>query len=142
MLMQSTEKKIASLIFIVVGILLIVTNLVMASSNLEFIQKGVVTEGVVIHTKYGRFHPVIRFNTANSEMITYTQGGFNKGYRLHDTMSVLYDPNHPNNACINSFGSLWGGYIAVLMIGVLFVVTGVIKLLYPNTRWLYFNFEK
>ncbi|MGY0035669.1 DUF3592 domain-containing protein [Pedobacter sp. NJ-S-72] len=140
--MQSTEKKIASLIFIFVGVLLIVADLVMASSNLEFIRKGVVAEGVVIHTKYGRFHPEIRFNTANSEIITYSQNGFNKGYRLHDTMSVLYDPNYPNNACINSFGPWGGGYMNVLVIGLLFVVSGIIKLLRPNTRWLYFNFEK
>ena len=108
MLMQSTEKKIASLIFIVVGMLLIVANLVVASGNLEFIRKGIVTEGVVIHAKYGIFHPAIRFTTSNNDLITYTQGGFNKGYRLHDTMQVLYDPEHPNRACSNSFGPLWG----------------------------------
>lgn len=141
-LMQSTQKKIASLIFIIMGILLIVADLVMANSNLEFIRKGVVTEGVVILTKYGKFHPDIRLNTTNNEMITFPQNGFNKGYRLHDTMSVLYDPNHPINACINSFGPLWGGYLAVLVIGLVFVVSGTIKLLYPNTRLLYFNFEK
>lgn len=75
-------------------------------------------------------------------MITFPQNGFNKGYSLHSWMSVLYDPNHPNNACINSFDPLWGGYLAFLVICLLFVVSGTIKLLYPNTRWLYFNFEK
>ncbi|MET4141977.1 DUF3592 domain-containing protein [Pedobacter sp. UYP1] len=140
--MQSTEIKIGSLFFIIVGILLIVGDLVMANRNLEFIRKGVVTEGVVILTKYGRFHPDIRFNTTNNEMITFPQNGLNKGYKVHDTMSVLYDPNHPNNACINSFGPLWGHYLAFLIMGLVFVVLGTIKLLYPNTSWFYFNFEK
>lgn len=54
-------------------------------------------------------HPRIQFQTKNGQLIEFisqvgSQGG---GYRLKQSVPVLYNPDNPTNARISSFVSLW-----------------------------------
>lgn len=139
--MKSTAKKIASLVFIIFGILLLAGNLMLALNTRDFIRTAEVAKGIVIDTKYGKFHPEIKFTAANHEVVTFRQGGLNKGYRINEVVEVLYDSGQIRDSRLNEFWALWGFHIVFLAMGLVFLVSGGIRLRYPDSKWLYFNFE-
>jgi hypothetical protein len=64
-------------------------------------------------------YPRIQFQTENGQLIVFTskvgfQGG---GYRLKQSIPVLYNPDKPTDAYINSFASLWLFSVGFLGIG-------------------------
>ncbi|SHF24710.1 DUF3592 domain-containing protein [Pedobacter caeni] len=139
--MKSSAKKIASLVFIVLGILLLAGNLILSLNTQKFIRAAEVAKGIVIDTKYGKFHPEIKFTAANHEVVSFRQGGLNKGYNLDEEVEVLYGSGQIKDSRVNDFWALWGMHIIFLVIGLVFLVSGGIKFRYPDSKWLYFNFE-
>lgn len=83
------------------------------------------------------FYPIVEFRTANGEAIRFENdaGSNPSAYRVGDTVEVLYDPQTPQSAMIDSW-MIWlpstivmgfGGFIAV--IGGLTLLDAIFKLL-------------
>lgn len=140
-LMKSSAKKIASLVFIVFGILLLAGNLVLSLNTQKFIRTAEVAKGIVIDTKYGRYHPEIEFTTEDDKVLNFRQGGLNRGYSIDEVVEVLYDSRNLKDSIINDFWALWGTHLGLLVAGIVFTVSGGIKFRNPDSKWLYFNFE-
>ena len=56
------------------------------------------------------------------------------GYRVGDQVTVLYDPNDPNQPNINARGSLWGFTAMNFLLGAVFVVAA--QLVWRERDWV------
>jgi len=77
------------------------------------------------------YYPIFRFqDTAGQEHqicsdVGSNPPGFKKGYLV----SILYDPNNPANARIDTFSQLWLGPVILLALGGTFALLGLVLLL-------------
>ena len=109
-------------IFRVAGIGLILFVGVWALSTHHFIQSTSSAPGQVTRLRAGGSHPEIEFQTVEGKTISYGQNGFIFGYRVGDRVTVLYDPQHPYDASIDTFGALWGFHVIILLMGLVFII--------------------
>ena len=109
-------------IFRVAGIGMILFVGVWTFSTYHFIQTASSAPGQVTQLRAGGSHPEIEFLSVEGKTISYPQNGLIFGYRVGDRVSVLYDPQRPYDACIDSFGALWGFHVMILFMGLVFVI--------------------
>ena len=94
------------------------------------IARGISTTGTVIKEKsWGGpgeklFVNVVRYQTrdkTNVEFKNYSLFSHNVNEMVH----ILYDPNNPEWAKINSWRILWGSSLVLGLLGILFIVVGL-----------------
>jgi hypothetical protein len=63
------------------------------------------------------YYPKIRFRTNEGLDVTFisSSGNNDSGFRVGEAVTVLYDPQRPTRAVIDSFWSRWG--LSVILIG-------------------------
>lgn len=73
-------------------------------------------------------YPVVRFSTLDGQEIEFQSStGTNPSrYRVGDQVTVLYQPDDPQQAEIQSFLSLWCLTIIMLFLGVVSLVAGIV----------------
>lgn len=95
--------------------------------------------GIVSRQTSGPSHLAVIFTASNGEKIEYLQNGFVLG-NVGEEVEVIYNPENPHEASFNTFWALWGDYTMLLLIGLAFVLLPILKLLYPETKWISWNF--
>ena len=115
------KTYMASIVFLVAGIIMLAISIGLTISNIRFIANAKTADGVVVELKAGGSHPEIKFSTSNGTEITYQQGGFIFSYRVGDPVHVYYLEERPKEtACIDSLGALWFVPALSLALGLLF----------------------
>ncbi len=126
---------------IVIGVIFIIVGMYLVWKQNQISESGITTEGIIydFETEYstttnsGSLTPVVRFLTEDKTWITEKTsiatlpGLFKKG----ETINVIYLPEDPKTFFIKDKRSLWGVYLFVIIGGV-FIVVGVLKILKPN----------
>jgi hypothetical protein len=122
------QKMIYGL-FALVGVLVIVGVLVWGLQTYQFIKSSLSAQGTVAALNSGGSHPQIKFTTGEGKEVEYAQNGLIYGYRIGDQVTVLYDPQNPREASVNTLGALWGFNLLGFILGVCFTGIGLLKLL-------------
>jgi len=80
------------------------------------------------------YFPVFSFRDGQGkeQVIHSSSGSFPPAYEVGDTVPVLYNPNDPSNAKIDSFFSIWGIPFITGIIGLVVLPAGLLILYWPN----------
>jgi hypothetical protein len=145
-------------IFFVIGLGLLVGSYFTVRHTRLFLQTAVSVPGVVVENIYRAssssrnqgpswsYYPHIRFQTTDGREIDFVSstGSSPPSYSVSEPVTVLYDPQQPYKASLNSFGSLWGATIVLVILGVAFTAPGIGFLVWKRTSdrknaWLHQN---
>ncbi|MDQ6786496.1 MAG: DUF3592 domain-containing protein [Acidobacteriota bacterium] len=106
------------------GLALLGGGLYMGNREYELAKTGLPAKGSVIkvieHTlsKGGaNYYPKVTFTTAKGEVITFEATGIVGSYKVGDTADVVYSPQNPRNAEINTFAAMWAIPLIVTLVG-------------------------
>jgi len=95
--------------------------------------QGVVVENVYRETGSSRstswsYFPHVRFRAVDGRDIDFlsSSGSNPPSYSVNQTVAVLYDPQHPEHAFVDSFGSLWASTVLLVIFGVTFIAPLVV----------------
>ena len=123
-------KKLKSIVFLMVGVILLMVVALMMISTRNFLQEAVTAPGQVVALPSGGSHPQIEFVTRDGQRISYSQDGWIFGFKVGDKVTVLYRPEEPfHTATIDQFGAVWGGVIFILPLGIIFFFIGLLGVL-------------
>lgn len=101
------------------------------STNI-FIDNAVSTEGIVIDLELSRsndssaYYPILSFVDSHGNEIRFrsSSGRNPPSYSVGEPVEILYLPEDPHDASINSFFSLWGGAVIMGFLGGVFFLIG------------------
>lgn len=121
--------------FTLIGLGLVAIAFSMYSNTHSFLDHAVTTEGTVTqlvrsyssqNSGSSSYFPVIRFFTPDGNLVEFqsSTGSNPPAYSTGELVEVLYRPEAPERARINSFSSLWGATLVVGGIGLAFFLTG------------------
>ena len=129
------------MLFIVVTILgagMLVAGLFWTSQTMNFLDRCVKTKGVVIELNWTHdvdhgpsAYPVFQFvdeKTGQEITVHSGHGSYPPDYQVGQEVDLLYDPENPHDAKIESFSELWGGQLILTGLGGIFLSFGSIKL--------------
>ena len=131
--------NIVKYVFSVVGIGMLIGAFFWYNSSSEFSEKSVRAEGTVVELVVNRsrdsrtYSPVVQFvNEAGKKIEFKSRTGSNPpDYSRGEKVEVLYLPENPEEAKINSFFALWGGALIFGGLGSVFFLIGGGLILYP-----------
>lgn len=113
---------IRSLIFGLVGAVLLAIAGYMIFARYEFLAQAQQAPGIVKVLNAGGSHPEIEFTSADNHLISYPQGGMIFGYEVGQPVQVLYRADNPQaTAVIQDKGALWGTPVLLGLMGLFFV---------------------
>jgi hypothetical protein len=129
--MNASQDKAMSIMFIVVGSLMLLTAVVSVFSTREFVKSAQSARGIVKELNHGSAHPQIEFVLPSGERTEFPANGW-ISYQKGDDVEVLYviDENGLLDARLNDRGDLWYSAVSQVGLGLVFVVAGLVK------RWL------
>jgi hypothetical protein len=111
--------------FALAGGALLIVALVQAFGVRRYLESTSVAAGKVIDTPHGSSHPVVRFTTADGDVVTFSGNGWIGGYATGDDLSVRYDPARPHiGPKIDAIGSIWAWVIVLAVLGSGFLFGG------------------
>ena len=114
---------IRSLIFGLVGVVLLAIAGYMILARNEFLSQAQQAPGVVKVLNAGGSHPEIEFTTADNHVISYPQGGMIFGYEMGQPVQVLFRTENPQaTAVIQDRGALWGTQVLLGFMGLVFLL--------------------
>src|SRR3974390_1194455 len=119
------QLKVLNAVFLTIGLLTLGIGSWIAAGTLRLQRNGVAAEGHVIRldrgSKGARF-PVVEFQTQSGESVTFKSrsGSSPPSFRVGESVPVLYNPNDPQHASINTSWQLWGGAFIAVILGVVF----------------------
>lgn len=134
-------NTIICLSFIIAGFFVIAGDLFFGYRTFQFTKNAASAEGVVSGLNYGASHPQIKFTAQDGREIQYAQNGLIGGYAVNERVKVLYEPQNPSNACVDSFGALWGFQTLALILGMFLIAAGIFKRLRSGSKNLRWNIE-
>src|SRR5690348_8317024 len=116
--------KYLNYIWTIIAGLLILLSVYIFKNNIDFTQKAQISQGEVIMVtidKSGKtvtYKPVIEFYDRKGIRIEFAslEGSNPPKYTLGDNVEVLFNPENPFDAKINSFFSIWGGVLIMFII--------------------------
>jgi len=133
--------RIFGSIFAGIGSIFLITGIIIGVNTRSFFGKSISTEGTVIdlerHTSRdskGRsstaYYPVIKFTANSGKSIEFeaNSGSNPPAYTQGQKVEILYNPQEPESATINSWLDLWFLPAMFTGMGSLFVVIGGIPL--------------
>ena len=122
------------LIFVLVGLALIAGGIWMLYQRSDTSLLGERAEGTVVRliekAEPGEtpvIYPFFKFKAENGKTYTVKGGvGSNPAaYTVGEKLSVVYDPDRPQDAHIDSFTELWLAPLVLLLMGFIFVLAGL-----------------
>jgi Protein of unknown function (DUF3592) len=119
-------------LFALVGIVIIIGVLVSANNIRNFMKNSFSAKGTVVALNAGGSHPKIKFTTQEDKEIEYSQNGLIFGYQVGDEVMILYNPQNPQDASINTFGALWGFHLLGFILGICFIGAACFKYVYSQ----------
>lgn len=127
--------KFLPVVFGIVGIVLLGVSIWLTVRSLDFAANATRTQGTVVdlQRKYstdsdgnGRYlyYPVVRFQTAAGEQSEFrgSAGSSSPAYGRGDQVTVLYFPQNPRDARIDSITGLWLGPLITGGLGIAFTL--------------------
>jgi hypothetical protein len=132
-------SRVISLFALLLGTGILGFVVISITSNLIFLSQSISTEGTV--TGFGQdvarrpgdsvVYPQVRFTTGTGQVIEFQPESVSATgeYRVGQTVKVIYDPAHPDNARIDDAWNLWFQFICLLFGGVGFLTCAVIGFL-------------
>ncbi len=110
----------------VVGLAFLGYGLWSLSKALDAESDGVQVAGLVIRNNYDGevYYPVVEFHTTDAKDVQFIGpiGASPADYQEGDAVTVLYPPQHPDQAMIRSFEGLWLRPVACVPIGLILVI--------------------
>jgi hypothetical protein len=117
-----------------VGLFILCGSLFFANQTLTFVRASLKTQGTVVRLRkvngrkrQANYAPVFAFTDAAGHSFTVNSHSVSNppSYSIGDTVPVLYQPDDPQHATIDSFVELWlwaliGGSIGALFTGLSF----------------------
>lgn len=139
---MSKSMSLYGYIFLGIGILLLTLAGMAFSFGSAFDNRAVRTQGTVIAMKYrgdGMSSPVVQWFDQNGELRRFVSSTSTSrpAYDRGDTLTVLYDPDKPRLAVIDSFLERYTGAIISGGIGLVFsLIGGPILYFYWRRAWM------
>lgn len=120
---------------IIIGAGMLIGTFFICKNTSQFIEKSIKTQGTVVEIfeSYSidsedddvYYCPLVEFTDANGALIEFESSGSNPpSYSVNEMVEVIYDPEYPHIAEINSFSSLWGGATTLGILGLVFFLIG------------------
>ena len=132
-------KKIIFKVIFAFGIIFVLSGIVMVFNRILFLNNAITVQGEVISlqkeiTKDNDNHtsiiykPEVKFQTKSGEVITFVSkvGSNPPSFSVGRIIEVVYNPEYPNNAELNSFLSLWFVQMVFIALGVIFIVISIV----------------
>lgn len=124
---------IVKYLFTLVGFAMLAGAFWAYSSTSSFLKQAETADGIVFELLASRsdnsttYRPVVQFIDQQGQFIEFVSstGSNPASYSQGEQVKVLYLPERPSNAKINSFFSLWGVAIILAGIGAVFFLIGV-----------------
>ena len=114
-----------ALFFALAGGVLLIVAVVQAFGVQRYLRDTSVAAGEVVDTPHGGSHPVVRFTTADGNVVTFPGNGWIGGYAKGDRVAVRYDPQRPQiGSKIDAIGSIWAWVIVLAVMGSGFLLGG------------------
>lgn len=128
------------ILFLVIGVCALVGGIVWGVNTKKFVDGASRASGTVIELQRRQsssddgpsYYPVVRFTDASGKDVTFTSstGSNPPSNREGDKVAVLYDPNNPDEAELDSFFALWFGPLMVGgLFGTIFPLVGVFAII-------------
>lgn len=128
-------------IFAGVGSIFLIAGIIIGVNTYSYLSKSIITQGTVIDLEkriskdsdgysYALYYPIIKF-TANSGKVTQFEansGSYPPAYTKGKKVEIIYNPQEPESAMINSGFDSWFLPIMCTGMGSLFVIIGGIPL--------------
>lgn len=119
--------------FGLIGLAMLIGTLLVYQNTQSFLATAHVTNGTVIDLVSSRsnngttYAPVVVFYTQDAKEIVFTSssGSNPASFDINERVEVLYQPETPNDAKINSFFSLWGLCMIMGFLGFTFFAVGL-----------------
>jgi len=128
-------------IFAGVGSIFVISGIFIASNTHSFVGQGISTQGTVVdlvrhrsRDSQGRssttYYPVVKFTPSSGEPIIFeaNSGSNPPAHRRGQQIEILYNPQAPEAAMINSWLDLWFLPTMFISMGSLFVLIGGVPL--------------
>ena len=130
--------KIIKYLFSAIGLGMLVGSFLLYQNTASFLTNAIKAEGVVVNLVASRssdsttYRPTVRFKTIEGSMVEFTSstGSNPASYSRGEKVTVLYLPQQPDEARIDSFFSLWGGATIVGGLGSVFFLIGFGMIIY------------
>lgn len=121
-----------SYFYLLLGVIAFIVGIFVTTNTIEFTQQAINTKGkvsrlVVVDTK---IYPEVTFLSSSNETHRYISNFGCKPacYKKGETINILYLPNQPDQAQLNSFVSLWGPTLLTCGIGLIFISFSLFKI--------------
>lgn len=134
----SKQSIFQGFVFSILGISALAISGISYQTTRDFIATANTAEGTVMTleksssstskpNRNAKFHPVVHFTTTTGETIQFRSnfGSYPAAYRPGDKVSILYPPDNPQQATINSFFPLWFLTLIFAILGGSFTISGV-----------------
>ena len=129
--------KMIGMVCLLVGLCLLGGALKLFLDTRAFLSSAKETTGVVVDLERKRdedsttYAPVFRFKDATGVEYTVTSSVSSKpaAHNVGASVPVLFDPQSPRNAKINSFRDLWFGATICATLGLVFSMIGLFRVL-------------
>ncbi len=130
---MSAIMSIVKYIFSIIGAGMLVGTFFWFQHVESFIAESAKAEGKVTEVVRSRssdsttYKPVVQFNAPNGELIEFMSdtGSNPPSHTVGEKVEVLYLPDNPHDAKINSFFTLWFGPLIVGVMGGIFFLVGL-----------------
>ena len=144
-------NQVLLLLFLAIGVAAVSLAALSALETRTFVAEAVRAEGVVVALERHTFHlpwmiekdrslqsdethivPVFEFRDRAGHANRFAGRSYWLGYRVGEHVTVLYSPQDPQRARIDSVIALWGGALALLGVGLVFTAGSVFALIGPD----------
>jgi hypothetical protein len=134
--MNRLTRKYLLPLFGVVGIVLLIIGVWITADKLDLVSNGMRADGTVVDLKreYSSsngsssyvYYPIVKFRTEGGGTIEFRSsvGSSHSSYSRGEGVTVVYDPNDPERAEIDSIFALWGGSLIIFAVGAVFTAVG------------------
>ncbi|GAB1543201.1 hypothetical protein NUACC21_58750 [Scytonema sp. NUACC21] len=115
-----------------IGVLFAAVGITTGLNHRSFVEQAVTTQGIVIDnlqdsTKSSSYYyPLVKFITRSGETIVFESkvGNTSPKYTKGEQVEVLYNPQKPNAAMINTWVNLWFSSVAFSCMGSAAIIFG------------------
>jgi hypothetical protein len=120
------QGKIVGIIFAALGLGMLIGTFFWYRNTRSFLAEATRTEGTVIDLVGSHYRPIVHFTDRHGQEIEFTSstGSNPPAYSIGQKVEVLYRPNEPQTAAIDSFFSLWGVSVILGGLGGVFFAIG------------------
>jgi hypothetical protein len=134
--LSRTGALLIGLTFTVIGLVVLFIGLFWLNATSERLKRMIDGTGTVVEVTRRRigddinYYPRIEFQTQTGETFQFESntGGSSTSYRVGDQVPILYNPQMPQDATINSWYEIWLPPIVVTILSLSGLAPGIVAL--------------